>query len=82
MGGEVVSMGCEIAVSHFIDEDQAEKQIEASESYMRAESAGGRPVSEARQCLDRAREFLRLGLFTRAFFLAIQARGIALERVA
>jgi len=81
MGGQVVSLGCEIAVSHFIDEGQAEKQIEASESHIRAESAGGRPVSEARQCLDRAREFLRAGLFTRAFFLAIQARGIALERV-
>lgn len=81
MSGEVVSMGCEIAISHFIDEDQAEKQIEASEAHLRAEQARGRPVTDARRCLDKAREYLQFGLFTRAFFLAIQARGIALERV-
>jgi len=82
MGADVVSTGCEIPVSHFIDEDQAEKQIEASEAHLRAEESRGRPVSDARRCLEKAREFLRQGLFTRAFFLAIQARGIALERVA
>ncbi len=74
-------MGCEIPVSHFIDEDQAEKQIEASAAHLRVEEARGRPVSEARRLLQRAREFLRQGLFTKAFLLAIQARGIALERV-
>lgn len=82
MGGKVVSMGCEIAVSHFIDEDQAEKQLEASESQLRAEEALGRPVSEARRLLARARQFLREGLFTKAFLLAVQARGIAVEKVA
>jgi len=81
MGDEVISMGCELTVSHFIDEDQAEKQVEALAAHLRAEEARGRPVSETRCRLDRAREFLRLGLFTRAFLMAIQARGIALERV-
>jgi hypothetical protein len=81
MGGKVISMGCEIPVSHFIDEDQAEHQLEASESHLRAEEARGRPVAEARRLLARAREILRRGLFTKAFFLAIQVRGIALEKV-
>lgn len=81
MDGKVVSMGCEMPVSHFIDEDQAEKLVEATEAHLRAEEARGRPVSEARRLLERARELLREGLFTKAFLLAIQARGIALERV-
>jgi hypothetical protein len=81
MGGEFVSMGCEIPVSHFIDEDQAEKLVEATEAHLRSEEARGRPVLEARRLLERAREFLRQGLFTKAFLLAIQARGFAIERV-
>jgi hypothetical protein len=81
MGGGGISMGCEIPVSHFIDEGQAEKQLEASEMYLRVEEALGRPVSEARRLLENARELLRRGLFTKAFLLAIQARGIALEMV-
>ena len=74
-------MGCELPGSHFIDEDQAEKLVEAAEAHLRSEEARGRPVSEGRRLLERARELLREGLFTKAFFLALQARGIALERV-
>jgi len=81
MGGEVVSLGCELPASHFIDEDQARRQIEASAAHLRVEEALGRSVSEAKRCLERAREFLRQGLFTKAFLLAMKARGIALEMV-
>jgi hypothetical protein len=81
MGGRLVSMGCEMPVSHFIDEDQAEHQVDESEEHLRAEEARGRPVSEGRRLLERARQHLREGLFTKAFLLAIQARGINLERV-
>ena len=81
MGGEVVSLGCELPASHFIDEDQARRQIEASAAHLRVEETLGRPVSEARRLLQRARELLRQGLFTKAFLLAMKARGIALEMV-
>jgi hypothetical protein len=81
MGGEVVSLGCEIPVSHFIDEDQAEHQVEASERHLWSEEARGRPQEAARRLLEQARENLRRGLFTKAFLLAVQARGIPLEMV-
>ena len=81
MGGEVVSMGCEIPVSHFIDEDQAEKQVEATEAHLRAVEARGHRDIGARRLLERARDHLRQGLFTKAFLLAIRARGINFETV-
>ena len=81
MSGELVSIGWEIADSHFIDQDQAELQIDNCAAHLKEEEARGRPVAEARRCLERAREFLSRGLFTRAFFLALKARGVALERV-
>lgn len=77
----MVSMGCEIAVSHFIDQDQAEKQIEVAAEHMKAEEARGRPSASARRLLVEARELLEAGLFTRAFLLAVRARGMALETV-
>lgn len=81
MNGEVVSMGCELPGSHFIDEDQAENQVEATAAHLQAEEARGNHVPEARRCLEKARELLRQGLFTKAFLLAVQARGICLEMV-
>ena len=81
MGGDVVSMGCEIASSHFIDRDQAEKQMEATAAYIKAEEARGRPTGVARQLLREARELLDAGRFTRAFLLAVRARGMDLETV-
>jgi hypothetical protein len=81
MSGEVVSMGCEMPASHFIDEDQAENQVEATAAHLRAEAARGRQAPGHQKLLDRARELLREGHFTKAFLLAIRARGIDLERV-
>jgi hypothetical protein len=79
---EVVSMGCEVATSHFIDEEQAEHQIDMCEVKLRGDRAMGRPVKEAAALLEKAREFLGAGMYTKAFLCAVRARGIALERLA
>ena len=74
-----VSVGCEIAVSHFIDEDQAQSQIEQCERMLANLPARDRAVQQAREYLAKAREFLEAGLFTKAFLYAIRARGLDVE---
>jgi hypothetical protein len=82
MSSEVVALGCEVATSHFIDEEQARHQIDMCELKLRADREMGRPVMEAAALLQLAREFLEAGLHTKAFLYAVRARGIAIERLA
>lgn len=79
MASGEISVGCEMVVSHFIDEDQAESQIEQCEKMLADGTTLGRAAAEARAYLAKAREFLRAGLFTRAFLYAIKARGLDVE---
>jgi hypothetical protein len=81
MGGEAISPGCEMAVSHSIDKEQAEFQIEQCERKLYEEEAKGNSSPEARRYLRMARECLESGLITRAFLLAVRARGLAVERI-
>jgi hypothetical protein len=79
---EVLALGCEVATSHFIDEEQAQHQIDMCEVKLRVDREMGRPVSEAAALLEMAREFLQAGMYTKAFLYAVRARGITLERLA
>ena len=79
MTSEELPVGCEMVVSHFIDEQQAESQIEQCERMLADGTSSGRPATEARAHLAKAREFLRAGQFTRAFLYAIKARGLDVE---
>jgi hypothetical protein len=79
---DVVALGCEVVTSHFIDEEQAERQIEQCEQKLRDDLALGKPTYEAARLLRMAREFLRARMFTNAFLCAVRARGIDLERLA
>ena len=78
---EVVSIGSEVAISHSIDEDQTEFQIEQCEKKLDEEEAKGNSSPEARRYLRMARESLESGLFTRAFLFAVRARGLVVERI-
>jgi len=80
MTPEVLTIGHELATSHFIDEEQAQHQINICELKLRADREMGRPVSEAAALLEMAREFLQAGMYTKAFLYAVRARGITLER--
>ena len=82
MPSDVVSIGREVVTSHFIDEEQAEHQIDMCEVKLRGDRAMGRPVTEATRLLNKAREFLQAGMYTKAFLYAVRARGIAIERLA
>ena len=82
MSSEVVALGCEVAASHFIDEEQAGHQIDMCELKLRADREMGRPVEEAARLLEMARECMDAGMYTKAFFLAVRARGIDLGRLA
>ncbi len=82
MTSDVISTGCEVAASHFIDEEQARHQIDICELKLRADREMGRPVKEAAALLEMAREFLGAGMYTKAFLYAVRARGIAIERLA
>jgi hypothetical protein len=82
MTSEVVSIGCEVATSHFIDEEQAERQIDQCEEKLKEDASRGKPISEAARFLKKAREYLQAGMYTNAFLYAVRARGIALERLA
>jgi len=78
--GVIISIGGEVDTAHFIDEDQAEAQIERCEALLKQEQASGKAVKERLRLLEDARYFLRNGLFIRAL-AAIRARGIAVERL-
>lgn len=79
--GDIISIGGEVDTAHFIDEDQAEAQIEHCEELLKQEQANGKAVKERLRLLEDARYFLQNGLFIRAFLAAIRARGIAVERL-
>ena len=82
MPSEAMPIGSEVETSHFIDEEQAERQIEECEQKLREDLALGKPTFEAARLLRMAREFLRARMYTNAFLCAARARGIALERLA
>ena len=79
--GNIVSVGGDVETSHFIDEEQAEAQIDLCDAQLKEEQARGMPVSERLAFLKKARELLELGQFTKAFLFAVRARGIAVERL-
>lgn len=70
-----------MAISHLINEDQAEFQIEQCKKKLDEDEAKGNSSPEGRRYLKMAREYLESGLFNKAFLYAVRARGLVVERI-